>query len=116
MKSPRNHLSKGIGIALVLTTCLANAGDGQGKILQIAINKDIGAVAFVRLDTAPVGVAVCSTSGYWHFTIPIVSDLDKRLHAQLLAAKLANATVSISGTGSCSEYGSVESARAVGLL
>jgi len=82
----------------------------------MAINKDIGAVAFVRLDTAPIGPAACSTSGYWHFTIPIVSDIDKRLYAQLLAAKLANATVSIGGTGSCNEYGSVESARAVGLL
>lgn len=114
--SPKNSLSAATGVALLLAMCSANAGDGQGKIVQIAINKSIGAAVFVRLDTVPTGAAACSTNSYWHFTIPLVSDLDKRLYTQILAAKLVNATVSISGTGVCSEYGSVESAGGVGIL
>lgn len=116
LKLSKSLLSPASGVLLILAACSANAGDGQGKIVQMAINKNIGAAAFVRLDTAPVGSAACSTNGYWHFTIPLVSDLDKRLYAQLLAAKLANATVTISGAGGCGEYGSVESAVGVGLL
>ena len=116
MKLPRYFLTIATTIALSLAGGTATAGDGQGKVLQIAINKDLGSLVFVRLDSPPVAPAACSTNGYWHFTLPLVSDLDKRLHAHLLAAKLANATVSISGTGICSEFGTVESAKGVGLL
>jgi hypothetical protein len=116
MVAPKSYISSAVGVVLALITCLAHAGDGQGKILHMAINKDIGAVVFVRLDIAPTGAAACSTGGHWHFTLPFVSDVDKRLYAQLVAAKLANATVTISGTGSCNEFFSVESAKGVGLL
>lgn len=103
-------------VALCFGAGAALAGDGQGKIVQIAINKDFGSAAFIRLDSNPTGVAACSTHGFWHFTFPLVSDLDKRMHAQLVAAKFAGTQVTIAGTGSCNEFGSVESAKGVGIL
>lgn len=82
-------------------------------VLELEVNKTFGAFVFVRMDKAPTAPIACSTNGYWHYTLPLASDLDKRMFAMLLTAQAGGKAVSIAGLGSCSEFSAIESAAAV---
>jgi len=76
------------GVVLLLFSLPAKAGDSQGKILQMAINKTMGSVVFIRLDTAATAPAACSSNASWHYTLPLTTDLDKKLFALLVSAQV----------------------------
>jgi hypothetical protein len=101
-------------LLMAFVTPSVRAADGMGRVMQIAINRSIGPVAFIKLETAPTGSPACATNNYWHFTLPLNTDLEKRMHATLLG--LSGRTVNVGGTGTCGDWHDVESVQGVGLL
>ncbi len=94
----------------------ATAGDQVAVVSRIAINKTKGAMAFIRLSIAPNSPAACSTDPYWHFTVPLVTDLDRELYNLLVKSFSSGRQVYIYGDNACNDIGTVESAYAVSAL
>jgi hypothetical protein len=111
--------AKWIAACALLATCADSAlaaSEVQGRIVEISVDRNLAAGAvFIRLDKSPAPIAACSTNGYWHYTLPQTGDIDKRQFAMLLAAQAAGSTVFMIGSGSCNEFGSVESATRVDI-
>jgi hypothetical protein len=91
------------------------AGEARGTVAEIVIDKPYGNFAFVRLDTAPTSPVACSINGYWHFTVPLATEVDKKVFAMLMTARATGAAVQLVGTGACDEFGTIESLRRVGM-
>jgi hypothetical protein len=79
------------------------------------INMTVGSYVFIVTDTAPTNPASCSTQGLWQFTLPLSNAAGSQIYAGLVAAYMAGTPVMLEGTGSCSEFGSVESLEAFEL-
>ena len=94
----------------------ATAGNQVATISRIAINKTKGAMAFIRLSLAPNTPAACSTDSYWHFTVPLVTDLDKEVYNILVRAHASGRQVYIYGDNVCNDIATVESVFAVTAL
>lgn len=77
------------------------------KVAEMYIDKTIGNVAFVRLNTATLNFG-CSTNSTWHYTIDLNTSVGKSMYSALLAAAASGATVKMYGTNTCVEYGNVE--------
>jgi hypothetical protein len=107
----------------IVTACVAQcvfplsarSADTQGRVLEIATYKPYGNTVFIRMDTAqsPSG---CSTNGYWHYTLPMNSDADKRTFAMLVTMQITAKPVYLYGAGVCSELADVESALGIRML
>lgn len=87
----------------------------QGTIAEMTIDKNFGSFVFVRFATVPTNKIGCSVNGYWHFTLPLVTDVDKRMFAVLMTARATGAVVKATGSGGCNEVGSIESLQAIGM-
>jgi formylmethanofuran dehydrogenase subunit B len=106
------------GVVCGLLTCLlgpsAVGAETQGKVVELSINKvDYNGFVFVRMSVAPTSSIACSINPYWHFTLPFVTETDKRMYAMLVVAQLSGQSVRIYGTGACSETPYVESTKEV---
>lgn len=86
-----------------------------GKVVLIDMSKDYGNFIFVKLDVNPSAPIACHTNLAWTYTLPIVSDMDKRMHAALLLAYATGRSVTLRGSGTCADFSSVESAISVRL-
>ena len=116
MKSRQRALQvSAIAFGLVACPSLlpAVASEVQGQVLELAINKTYGGAVFIRMDKAPTSPIGCSINGYWHYTLPLATDVDKRMFAMLLTAQTTGKSMYVSGLGSCNEFGAVESAAGV---
>jgi len=86
-----------------------------GKVVMIDMSKDYGNFIFVKLDVNPSAPIACHTNLAWTYTLPIVSDMDKRMHATLLLAYATGRSVTLRGSGTCADFGFIESAISVRL-
>jgi hypothetical protein len=86
-----------------------------GKIVLIDMSKDYGNFVFVKLDVNPSAPIACHTNLAWTYTLPLVTDMDKRMHAALLLAYATGRSVTLRGSGTCTDFSSIESAVSVRL-
>lgn len=103
-------------LALLMAPHICSASSATGKVVMIDNAKQYGNIVFVKLDGATTSPAACQTNFAWSFTLPMTSEMDKRMYATLLMAAASGSTVVISGTGSCSEFSAVESAGHLRLM
>lgn len=100
-----------LGIASMLIPAeAAHATELIGRIVMIDLAKDYGNFAFLKLDVnhpTPIG---CHTNGYWQFTLPLGTDMERRIYALAVAAMLSSQIVRLRGSGACSEFPHIESA------
>lgn len=84
-------------------------------VMEIAIDPAYANVLFIRVSPAPSGQPSCETSGYWNYVLNFSNSLATQQYAALLAAEMSGKTVSITGTGACADYRSVESLRGLNV-
>lgn len=102
------------GAVLVGAPLAHAASTATGNIVELAFQKTLSTNAvFVRLDTAPSPLAACSVNGYWSYTFPPTTSFDGKVYALLVEAYAMGKPVSIGGSGSCSEFNSIESAASL---
>jgi hypothetical protein len=105
------------GFAASLFACNATAADVEAAhVLNLAINKSFGNFVFVKLDKPHAVPIACAINGSWQYTLPLSTEVDKRMFALLVTAQTTGKPVSINGAGACNEFGAVESMSALGLL
>ena len=93
------------------------AVESSGKIVTLEIAKDYGNFVFIKLDVTPTAIPACSAyNGFWNYTLPLITDTDRRVFAMLMTAYATQHTVLIRGADTCGEFGSIESAVAVRLM
>jgi len=87
----------------------------QVTILEISLNPTIGNYVFIRISPVPT-LASCANNGYWQYTLNLNTlSLANQEYAASLAAQMAGKTVTISGTGTCTDFYNVESANALNV-
>jgi hypothetical protein len=98
-------------LTLITVNAEATTKVDDAVIQQVSISKPYGNYAFIRLLNKPVSTLGCANNGYWHFTLPLVSEIDKVMYSSLLAAYMSKTSVSLSGfeTVSCNEFDTIES-------
>lgn len=74
---------------------------------MIDMAKDYGNFIFVKLDVNPSAPIACHTNLAWTYTLPLVSDMDKRMHATLLLAYATGRSVTLRGSGTCADFSSI---------
>jgi len=98
------------GIAASLVASGAAAADVErARVLDLAINKSFGNFVFVKLDNPHAAPIACAVNGYWQYTLPLDSEVDKKMFALLVTAQTTEKPVSINGAGACNEFAHVES-------
>jgi hypothetical protein len=96
-------------LMFLCATLRANAGDIQnGAVVKISSSKAYGEILFIKTDKAKTGIPTCHSNLSWDFVLPLVSEHDKKLYAMLLSARVAQTPLSLSGTGTCDHFGSIE--------
>lgn len=83
-----------------------------GHVKDLAIQKEYGQFVFVQLDVASTAPIACHTNA-WTYTLPQATDLDKKMLALLMMAKATGTTITLRGSGACSDFPSIESANGV---
>ena len=101
--------------ALASSLCQA-ASAATGQIATLDIEPQWGTFVFIKINASNTGTGPgCVTNHAWNYTLPIVTDQDKARFAMLLTAQASGRSVSLNGTGSCSEFGSVESLSGISM-
>jgi hypothetical protein len=102
---------------LSLASPVSRAGSvGNTTIVEVAIQKQFCNCVFIRTAGLLAGPASCYTNGYWHFTLSFSNPGDRELYAMVLSAFHSGSTVGLSGTGTCNEFGSIESLASINLV
>jgi hypothetical protein len=113
-RSPRTTIV-GILAALCLIALSATASAGSvtgATIRQVQIQTNYNMV-FIAISTAKTGNPSCSANGQFGFVLPLTTALDNQMLAVLLSARATGATVTLTGTGVCDTYPSVETLQVV---
>jgi hypothetical protein len=108
-----------VGISLVAMPIQASAATylEPARIIRVGVDKD--GIAYIKTDSATVAgqtPAACSTQGYWQAAFNSATPAGQAMLSVALAAKLANASVRIVGTGACSVHPSIEVTLVVDIL
>jgi hypothetical protein len=96
--------------SLLMLAPAAHATELTGRIVMIELAKDFGNYAFLKLDvshSAPIG---CHINGYWQFTLPLGTDLERRIYTLAATAMMAGQVVRLRGSGGCTDFPHIESA------
>ncbi|SRR5258708_11485694 len=97
--------------ALVVATGLAataSAGTVTGAtITQLQIQTTYNEV-FIAISAAKTGNPSCSANGSYGFVLPLTTALENQMLATLLAARASNTPVTLTGSGFCDTYPSIE--------
>jgi hypothetical protein len=78
-------------------------------ITAINVTKSYGEILFIKVDKPKSTPPGCDTNGFWTYVLPLTTELDKKLYAMLLTARATGAPVTLTGTGTCSAFGTIES-------
>lgn len=99
---------------LIMCFCpfVSAANVDKVNIIQIELAKDYGDYVFIKLDI-PVVKTGCHINTYWNYTLPLATETDKAIFTMLLSAHMSGKKIGIRGTGSCSQFGSIESAKSI---
>lgn len=87
----------------------------DASLTRLAIVKTHGDIVFVKADRSKDSLPTCHTNLSWDFVMPLISEQDKKLYAMLLVARSSQMTVSLSGTGTCDHFGSIETLMGIHL-
>jgi hypothetical protein len=101
-----------------LLSTIANAASSITNVTvkEAAINRAYGNYVFIHLSSASSGAPSCAINTYWQYTLSLDGLASKELYSMLLAAAASGKLVSLTGTGLCSEFYSVESLQSINLL
>lgn len=102
-------------LCLPLVTAPAVGGEVRGTIVEMTLDKGYGDFVFIRFNNAPASPIACSVNGYWHFTLPLATEADKKMFAMLMTARATGSAVEAIGSGACNEFAAIESLRRVGF-
>ncbi|WP_129778112.1 hypothetical protein [Peristeroidobacter soli] len=88
-------------------------------IAEMTMGTTTGNVLFIRVNPAPPSnTTPCHQNTYWHYTLPLNTELGKNLYALLLSLIAMDKPFGIAGSGLCNEYtppgNAVESLRGIG--
>ena|SRR5687767_1653991 len=83
-------------------------GVENGIVVKVSSSKQFGEILFIKTDKTKTGAPGCQTNFSWDFVMPLVSEHDKKIYAMLLAARVAQTPITLSGTGTCDHFGSIE--------
>lgn len=102
------------GLALFTLTAPLYAGDIlDAHVVKIASNKGYGEMVFIKTDKSKATVPACQTNLSWDFVMPLATEHDKKIYAILLSARATQTPVSLSGSGNCDTFGSIETASGI---
>jgi hypothetical protein len=88
----------------------AQAGGVEDAIVvKISSSKQFGEILFIKTNKSKTNIPGCHSNLSWDFVVPLVSEHDKKLYSMLLAARVAQTPITLSGTGTCDHFGSIES-------
>lgn len=103
---------KKLGAIILMLALFEGSSAGTlltGHVKEMQVNKSLGNILFVQLDVSHNAPIACHSNLGWTYTIPMQSEADKRIFAMLLTARAIGATVTLFGSGSCSDFSAVES-------
>jgi len=120
------QIRKSLGCAILLALGLVRLDTASATIVYnatiVGVTEDIAYpnFAFIKLSVAPTGLA-CGTATTFHYTLPLLDPtthqaINQQLYALLLSAYMSGKTVSIVGTGACTEDPTVESLRGLNVI
>ena len=104
-----------IGLLLCISNIVvAGTSSNDTKITNISLVQEYGEFAFIKLATPPAR-SDCSKNNHWDYTVSLETDFGRAQYSTVLAAFLADKTISMSGVsnGLCNEFGSVESMNTI---
>lgn len=102
------------GVALVAFAPSLYAGDIlDAAVVRIASNKAYGEIVFIKTEKTKSSVPGCHINLSWDFVMPLTTEHDKKLYAMLLAARSAQQPISLSGSGNCDTFGSIETVSGI---
>lgn len=98
-------------------SALAGSQANNAQITQLSINEAYGGTyVFIMLSVTPTQQPTCATNGAWSYTFPFSAPGANQVYAMLLSAYTAGSTVDMVGTGTCNEFGQIESLQALSLV
>jgi hypothetical protein len=92
--------------ALVSATAFAGTVTGA-TITGIGVDTQLGSMAFISISLSKTGNPACNTNS-WSFVLPLTTALQNQMFAQLLAARVAQTPISLTGNGLCDTFSNVE--------
>lgn len=102
-------------IMLLFASNVFASQTNDAKIVQVDFAKNHGSFIFVKLDVAPASES-CATNGYWNYTFPVLTEIDKAIVSAVLTVFISGTQVNIIGTGTCNEFGTVETGNSIRLV
>lgn len=87
----------------------------RAKVTKLDLARDYGSYVFIKLDATQTNKPACHQNGGWNYTSPIATEMDKAMFSILLAAYMSGKSISIYGSGACSQFPSIETAGRVRL-
>jgi hypothetical protein len=103
-------------VAALFSANIARAESSAANVtvISIQLNKSVPNVAFIRVSAVPTGRPACATHTFWHYTLSMSDDFGRAMYATLLALYTSGGIADLGGAGVCTEFGSMESLKAVG--
>ena len=101
---------KAVAVLVAICFCTsASAGSVTGAtITSIYLGNSYGSLVFIQTSVAKTGNPSCSTNGTWGFVLPLTTALENQMLAVVLSARATGATVTLTGSGVCDTYSTVE--------
>ncbi len=112
----KTYLKAFCAVLVVLFSGAASATQVTGKVTLVDVSNTYPGFVFVKLESAPNPPIACQTNTAWTYTLPMNGATGQRLYATLMTAYATKASVTMFGSGTCSDYGSIESATGVRLF
>ena len=81
-------------------------------ISSLNIDRPLGELLFISTNVTPTPHG-CHSDGNWNFVLPIATNIDKQIHASLLAAMMSGKKVDIEGSGECSTFPAIEGIKRI---
>lgn len=94
--------------------CNLFAGQQTGQVTQVRVRASDG-LNYFELSEGHTGRPTCATHAYWMIKDE-TSDAGKKQLALLLSAKLSGATVTVTGSNTCTRWGDGEDANEIALV
>jgi hypothetical protein len=84
-------------------------GVEDATVVKISSSKQFGEILFIKADKPKTNIPGCHSNLSWDFVMPLVIEDDKKIYAMVLAARVAQTPITLSGAGTCDHFGSIES-------
>lgn len=88
-------------------------GSATGTVTHIFVSATYGDIVYIELSGSKSNNPTCSTNSPSQFVIPRTSQLYADLFAQILAAYSTGASITVTGTGTCSVVSTEETIASV---